>query len=100
MGHSAIQVPPRGDATGTQAPALMLDAALEYAGRGIPVFPVWGVVGRRCLCGRTDCDRPGKHPIGRLVLNGVKNATTDDVTIRAWWREEPKANIGTPTGEC
>ncbi|HAM56347.1 MAG: hypothetical protein A2X51_14355 [Candidatus Rokubacteria bacterium GWC2_70_24] len=75
----------------------MLTAALEYAGRGVSVFPVWGVTGGDCQCGLAGCENIGKHPVGRLALNGFKDATTDEATIRAWWGQEPDANIGTPT---
>lgn len=61
-------------------PAL-LSAALKYAERGIPVFPL----------------RPGgKKP---LTPRGFKDATTDHDQIRRWWRRWPDANIGIPTGE-
>jgi hypothetical protein len=78
----------------------MLDAALTYAERGVPVFPVWWIVNGRCACGKADCDSPGKHPIGAVVPNGVKDATTDPVTIRAWWTRHPHANLATPTSWC
>lgn len=58
----------------------MLDAALDYAAKGIPVFPV---VPR------------GKNP---LTAHGFKNATKDRKTLRAWWERSPAANIGIPTG--
>jgi DNA-binding transcriptional ArsR family regulator len=74
-----------------------LDAALQYAERGIPLFPVWGIVQGRCACGR-DCGRDaGKHPIGALVPRGFHDATTDAGRIRQWWRRYPEANLGTPT---
>ena len=61
----------------------MLDAALEYAARGWPAFPL---------------EPGGKRPLGRLAQHGLKDATTDLERIRAWWGAEPEANIGLPTG--
>jgi bifunctional DNA primase/polymerase-like protein len=79
-----------------------LDAALAYAARGIPVFPVhWpgpapGGAGLACSCPRGPaCDRPAKHP---LVCHGVKQATTDPDRIGRWWRRWPHANLGLATG--
>jgi hypothetical protein len=63
----------------------MLDAALEYAGRGWPVFPV----------------KPGdKMPaIGRADGGkGVLDATTDPARITDWWGRYPRANIGCHVG--
>jgi len=56
----------------------MLTAALEYLAHGVPLFPVHGVKGGRCLCGRKGCENAGKHPIGSLVPHGFKDATTDE----------------------
>ncbi|MEA3276573.1 MAG: bifunctional DNA primase/polymerase [Pseudomonadota bacterium] len=58
-----------------------LRAALAYAARGHPVFP----------CGAD------KRP---LTQHGFKDATTDEVRIRAWWAEHPSALIGMPTGDA
>jgi len=58
----------------------MLEAALEYAARGWPVFPL-----------------DGKKPI---TSNGVKDATTDEDQIRTWWKDHPRANIGLACGEA
>ena len=58
----------------------LLEAALDYAGHGRPVFPV-----------RSNDKRP-------LTNNGFKDATTDAETIHAWWGEHPNANVGVPTG--
>jgi hypothetical protein len=80
----------------------LLDAALGYAARGIPVYPVhWprptpGGASLACSCPRgPSCDRPAKHP---LVRHGVKQATTDPDRIGRWWRRWPAANLGLATG--
>jgi putative DNA primase/helicase len=76
------------------------EAALAYARSGVPVFPVWGPTEEGgCACpDGLDCSRAAKHPVGAFVPNGLKNATTDPQTIRAWWGRYPDANIGMPTG--
>lgn len=74
-----------------------LDWALAYARAGFAVLPVWwrteeGV----CACEKgAACDRPAKHPIPR---QGVKQATTDPARIRAWWDQNPEANVAVATG--
>jgi len=57
----------------------MLEAALDYASRGNPVFPC-----------------KGKQP---LIKGGFKGATTEEKQIREWWGKWPDASIGLPTGE-
>jgi replicative DNA helicase len=57
--------------------------ALMYAEKGFSIFPV---------------HPDGKAPIGKLVPEGVKNATTDPTQIRDWWSAIPSANIGLATG--
>ena len=76
----------------------MLDAALEYAAHGDLVFPVWWAEEQRCACRAYDCSSPAKHPIASCAPNGLKDATTDETTIRRWWALFPKANIATRTG--
>jgi hypothetical protein len=80
----------------------LLDAALAYAARGIPVYPVhWprptpGGASLTCSCPReAGCDRPAKHP---LVRHGIKEATTDPDRIGRWWQRWPAANLGLATG--
>ena len=78
--------------------SLLLEAALAYARRGWPVFPCHTPTGnqdRRCSCNKPDCDRIGKHPRTR---NGVKDATTEETTIRRWWETWPNANVAIATG--
>ena len=60
---------------------MLLKAALEYARRGVPVFP---------------CNPGGKTP---LTYSGFWDATTDAHHIEAWWDRWPRANVGVPTGE-
>lgn len=55
----------------------LLEAALQYARRGIPVFP---------LEART------KKPLAGS--RGFHDATTDAEVVRAWWAEDPDRNIG------
>ena len=78
----------------------MLEAALGYARRGWPIFPVWyPTADGGCACPKgLDCPSPAKHPMGDLVPRGLKNATTDPDLIRAWWTRRPGANIGMATG--
>lgn len=54
--------------------------AIGYAKKGIPLFPC----------------KKDKTPI---TQHGFKEATTDIKTIKKWWRENPSASIGMPTGE-
>ncbi len=73
----------------------LLQAALDYARRGWPVFPCYWIEGGKCSCGKPDCGPAGKHP---LTPDGFKGATTDELLIKAWWKKWPQANIAIPTG--
>lgn len=73
----------------------MIRAALGLARRGLPVFPVWGLDGGRCLCGDAGCKSPGKHPIPR---RGFLEATTSEAGVLAYWQRHPEANVGMRTG--
>lgn len=59
---------------------MMIEAALQYAAHGLPVFP---------------CTPGGKHP---LTERGFYEATTDEEKIRWWWDRYPDANLAVPTG--
>jgi hypothetical protein len=63
--------------SGTQP--TVLDAALDYARKGIPVFP---------------CNA-AKEP---LTKHSFKDASTDQLQIIQWWSMFPQAIIGVPTG--
>jgi hypothetical protein len=75
----------------------MLDVALRYAEKGLPIFPVHTPTKNGgCSCCKADCWNIDKHP---PTAHGLKDATTDTEKIREWWGEKPDANIGIPTGE-
>jgi hypothetical protein len=81
----------------------LLCAALDLAALGLPVFPLHHPMQRdgilACSCGGRECRNQAKHPFGRLVRNGVKNATTDRNQIADWWRQGPSLNIGIRTDD-
>jgi hypothetical protein len=62
-----------------------LDQALEYAGRGWPVFP----------CRWDGGPRLRKTPLTR---NGFKDASRNPKAVQQWWNRWPVALIGLPTG--
>ena len=72
----------------------LLDTALSYARRGWAAFPCHTPTDQGCSC-RRDCGRIGKHP---RTQHGLHDATTDEATLRRWWRQFPQANIGITTG--
>jgi hypothetical protein len=72
----------------------LLEAALQYAGSGWPVLPLFTPTDGVCDCPDTYKDRgdckPGKHP---RTLHGLKDATLDEATIQRWWKMWPHANL-------
>lgn len=105
----------------------LLAAALDYAARGWHVLPLhtplFDAAGKctGCTCeayarseanrkrleakGRGGeynpnyvCSQPGKHPNGYLAPHWVDDATTDEKTIRSWWKRNPSANVGIACG--
>lgn len=58
----------------------LLKYAIWYAAFGWRIFPL----------------QPGKKQ--PITSHGVKDATTDEAQIRAWWEKWPKANIGLACG--
>src|SRR6266487_4217526 len=78
----------------------LMNAALDYAARGIPVLPVHYPTSRParevgCSCGDPDCGSIGKHPI---TAHGLKDASTNREQVEWWWRRFPRANVGLATG--
>lgn len=73
----------------------LFEAALNYARRGWPVLPLHTPTETGCSCRKEDCSSIGKHP---RTKNGLKDATTDEATIKHWWRMWPDANVGIRTG--
>jgi hypothetical protein len=83
----------------TQSTNPLLQSALQLADLGISVIPLWWPDDDICACSAgANCESPAKHPIAKLVPNGLTNATTNAVTIEQWWSRYPKANIGLCTG--
>jgi putative DNA primase/helicase len=75
----------------------MLEWALAYAKAGRAVLPLHTPNAEgKCSCRKANCASVGKHP---RTMNGVKDATTSEETIRRWWSMWPDANIGIATGE-
>ena len=71
-------------------------AALAYAARGWRVLPLHTPQpGGGCSCRDRACPSPGKHP---RTMHGLRDATTDEETIRRWWRMWPDAGVAIATG--
>ena len=62
-----------------------LDLALDLANAGIPVFP---------------CHAGGEKAKAPLTPNGFLDASTYEMQIRRWWRKDPDAMPGIPTGDA
>lgn len=81
---------------------LLLRTALAYAAIGWYVLVAWWVDGGVCACPQgSRCRRPGKHPLGDLVPNGLRDATRDPGVIEMWWTRFPLASPAialTPSG--
>lgn len=76
----------------------MIDHAIKYIEKGLPIFPCHWIEDGHCSCGDPECRNAGKHPYAPLVPRGFHQATTVESVIRHWWKKAPLANIGLRTG--
>jgi RecA-family ATPase len=77
------------------APTNMMDVAIGWADRGYQIFPC-SPFDKKPLTPR---DRDPKT--GELIpgTGGLKKASCNVDQIRAWWKQNPEAMIGLPTGD-
>jgi Bifunctional DNA primase/polymerase, N-terminal len=84
-------------------PPRLREAALLYASWGWPVFPL-SVRGKMPLLRNIHKDDPPDTPRCRGECgqegHGLYDATADTATITRWWTNQPRANIGLPTGHA
>jgi hypothetical protein len=74
----------------------VLDAALTYMGHAWPVLPIYEPRDGSCSCSKGDaCRSAGKHP---RTARGIKDASTDQTTIREWFKAYPHSNLAIATG--
>lgn len=74
----------------------VLEDALYYADHHrFATLPLHGVTPQGCLCGKTDCNSPGKHP---STPNGLKNASLDPAVLTQLFQSKHSPNIGIATG--
>jgi len=78
-----------------------LSAALNYASQGVKVMPLHYIMENGiCSCGGKDRNpncKAGKHPYGKLVPNGLKDATSDCAILEKWFADG-RLNLGIVTG--
>ena len=75
----------------------MLDAALWWAKRGIPVFPCNPSTEKKITKSPM---LPAKKGPGGKQTGGLYLATTGPEQIKRWWQRWPQALIGVPTGKA
>lgn len=74
-----------------------LEAALDLASRGWPVFPLFEPKDGWCSCGDADCPTPCQHA-RNPKQGGLKAASVDTAQITRWWKPFPSAGIAIATG--
>lgn len=73
----------------------VIDQVRLYAGLGLQILPLNGIVDGKCSCGNENCSSPGKHP---LFSTGVYGATADLPWLESIYQSKPYANIGVAAG--
>ena len=76
----------------------MIEAALAYAGLGLPVLPLHDLdANGTCSCRQPTCTgkHRGKHP---RLRRWQQQASTNPERVSSWWECWPLANIGIATG--
>jgi len=70
-----------------------------YVNLGFKILPVHTILREgQCSCADRNCTSPGKHPIGRLVKNGLKDASCDLDVLYGWFCSGFQRNFGIATG--
>lgn len=64
---------------------------------GWSVLPCYSSVEGKCTCGRADCETPAKHPVWKLVPQGVKDASNDFGIVQQWFNHN--VNFAVACGE-
>jgi hypothetical protein len=85
----------RGLADPDSASAGLRAAAVAYARRGWPVFPLHPIVAGRCGCGQPDCKAVGKHPVTRSWQRSIASV---DAAEAAWRGRLGQRGIGLACG--
>lgn len=63
---------------------------------GFSLFPLYGIAGGKCTCGKEDCSSAGKHP---LTPKGFHNSTKNMDELRKMFPSDC-CNVGIATGEA
>jgi putative DNA primase/helicase len=82
---------------------LISDQAISFVRAGFSVLPLQYPVevesGLACSCSNRDCRSLAKHPVGRLVPEGLKDASRNEDVVATWFQGDRPWNIGIVTGQ-
>ena len=72
-----------------------------YLRHGFSLLPLHRPIatpnGPQCSCERPNCSSPGKHPFAMFAPHGLRDASSDEQTVRSWF-ESTSLNVGIATG--